>query len=262
MSSFRHPDDGLLLALPRRRTAGRKSRQVRRHLEACWQCRGELEELEGTVAECVRYRKQVRRICRRRPSRGRTFPANLPASMRRSKSEPFWKRYLTFPMLRQAAAGAAVLALLMAVIYQFQKAPAVQAAMLLKRAVAAETIRPRRVPQNPHSYRVVRDDAHRGSPSGFRCAHAGGHREPVRGGSLQFGGSLERAVVSGVAQQSGREGRRRGGYRRRSGIAGGIVLPDSHRDSFGGSGRRHSAAGHRGLSSGGGAAGVSRSKLD
>jgi len=121
---------------------GWKSRQVRRHLQACWQCRGSVEELQGTVAECIRYRKQIQAYVPPPPKPwmdlSREF-ARIDASF---ESEPFWKRYLGFPMLRQAALGAAVLALLAAVIYQFQKAPAVEAAVLLKRAVAAEAIRP------------------------------------------------------------------------------------------------------------------------
>ena len=142
MSSFQHPDEGLLLRYIDGELPGLKSRQVRRHLEACWQCRGSLEELQGTVAECVRYRKQLQEYV---PAPPQVWPdlsrefARIDASL---QSEPFWKRYLTFPMLRQAAAGAAVLALLLAVIYEFQKAPAVQAAELLNRAVAAETVRP------------------------------------------------------------------------------------------------------------------------
>src|SRR5947208_16368691 len=37
----------------------RQARTMQRHLEACWQCRAELEELQATVNDCVRYRKQV-----------------------------------------------------------------------------------------------------------------------------------------------------------------------------------------------------------
>jgi len=142
MSSFQHPDDGLLLRYIDGELSGLKSRQVRRHLEACWQCRGSLEELQATVAECIRYRKQVREYIPAPPQPWQDLSrgfARIDASV---ESEPFWKRYLTFPVLRQAAAGAAVLVLLLAVIFEFQKAPTVQAAELLKRAVAAESVRP------------------------------------------------------------------------------------------------------------------------
>ena len=142
MSSFQHPGDGMLLRYIDGELRGWKSRQVRRHLEACWQCRGSVEELQGTVAECVHYRKQIRAYIPAPPKPwadlSREF-ARIDASF---DGEPFWKRWLAFPMLRSAAFGAAALALLCAVVYQFRTAPAVEASALLKRAVAAETVRP------------------------------------------------------------------------------------------------------------------------
>jgi anti-sigma factor RsiW len=65
MSSLemRHPEDGQLLRhldgeLPRG-----KANQLRTHLEACWQCRTEVEELQAVVGDCVRYRKNVLAAC-------------------------------------------------------------------------------------------------------------------------------------------------------------------------------------------------------
>jgi hypothetical protein len=54
-----HPEQSLLLRYIDGELPGRKSRTVQHHLEACWECRTEVEELQQTVAECVRYRKQV-----------------------------------------------------------------------------------------------------------------------------------------------------------------------------------------------------------
>ncbi|HUE22375.1 MAG TPA: zf-HC2 domain-containing protein, partial [Bryobacteraceae bacterium] len=54
-----HPEQALLLRYIDGELPGRKARAVQRHLEACWECRTEVEELQETVAECVRYRKQV-----------------------------------------------------------------------------------------------------------------------------------------------------------------------------------------------------------
>ena len=142
MSSFQHPDEGLLLRYIDGELPGRKSRQVRRHLEACWQCRGSVEELQSTVAECVRYRKQIQPYVPAPPNPWPDLSRGFARIDAEFEREPFWKRYLTFPVVRQAALGAAVLALLAAVIFQFQQAPRVQAAELLKRAVAAETVRP------------------------------------------------------------------------------------------------------------------------
>jgi anti-sigma factor RsiW len=61
MSSFelRHPQTDLLLQLLDGELGGRQARQVRRHVEACWQCRTALDDLQKTVAECVRYRKEA-----------------------------------------------------------------------------------------------------------------------------------------------------------------------------------------------------------
>ena len=56
---MRHPEDGVLLRYLDGELPGRKARQVRTHLEACWQCRAQVEELTGAIGECVRYRKDV-----------------------------------------------------------------------------------------------------------------------------------------------------------------------------------------------------------
>lgn len=64
MSSLemQHPERELLLPFLDGELPGRKARQVRRHVEACWQCRAELEELQKTVGECVRYRRQIQEV--------------------------------------------------------------------------------------------------------------------------------------------------------------------------------------------------------
>src|SRR5215469_13660717 len=53
-----HPKPSLLLRYIDGELAARKSREIERHVEACWDCRAEVEELKQTVAECVRYRKE------------------------------------------------------------------------------------------------------------------------------------------------------------------------------------------------------------
>jgi anti-sigma factor RsiW len=53
-----HPEQSLLLRYIDGELAARKSRQVERHVEACQDCRAEIEELKKTVAECVRHRKE------------------------------------------------------------------------------------------------------------------------------------------------------------------------------------------------------------
>jgi len=55
----RHPDDGMLLRYLDGELPGRKARKVCAHLEACWQCRTQSEELQAVIGDCVRYRKNV-----------------------------------------------------------------------------------------------------------------------------------------------------------------------------------------------------------
>jgi anti-sigma factor RsiW len=54
-----HPEQTLLVRYLDGELPGRKARSMERHLEACWECRVEVEEFQKTVADCVRYRKQV-----------------------------------------------------------------------------------------------------------------------------------------------------------------------------------------------------------
>ena len=57
--SLRHPEDGQLLQYLDGELGRRQSRAIQGHLKACWECRAELEGLQATVNDCVRYRKQV-----------------------------------------------------------------------------------------------------------------------------------------------------------------------------------------------------------
>ena len=54
-----HPEDEELLRYADGESSARAASRIRRHLEACWECRAKLEEQQNTVGECVRYRKDV-----------------------------------------------------------------------------------------------------------------------------------------------------------------------------------------------------------
>lgn len=58
MSSQQHPEQTELLRFLDGELPSRETRGLERHLEACWDCRAEIEELKKTVAECVRYRNE------------------------------------------------------------------------------------------------------------------------------------------------------------------------------------------------------------
>jgi hypothetical protein len=147
-----HPGEDLLLRFIDGELSGRKARQIQRHLEACWKCRTEIEELQATVADCMHYRKNVLEAhLPEAPAPwadlGREFD-RIDASF---AAEPFWKRLLPLPQaLRWSLAAAAAIAVVCAVVYQFRETPSVQAATLLKRAVAAAVEHPQPV----HRYRI------------------------------------------------------------------------------------------------------------
>src|SRR5205809_5764467 len=54
-----HPEDEQLLLYADGELTARAASKIRSHLEACWQCRVQLEELQKTIGACVHYRKNV-----------------------------------------------------------------------------------------------------------------------------------------------------------------------------------------------------------
>jgi hypothetical protein len=153
MSSLQtHPEEGQLLRYLDGELPGRESRQVRGHLESCWQCRSAVEELEGAIAACMDYRKEVLQGHLPPPP---TPWADLTAGFARIDSEVAadgWGirlgNWLTGPRLQRWAFSAAAVALVaVGVYYQVVHTPSVQAATLLRRAVAAAHATP--VPAKP-----------------------------------------------------------------------------------------------------------------
>src|SRR5437870_305266 len=59
MPPMGHPDSEHLLRYADGEAPAGAAAEIRAHLEACWQCRAEMEELQKTVGECVRYRRSV-----------------------------------------------------------------------------------------------------------------------------------------------------------------------------------------------------------
>jgi hypothetical protein len=147
-----HLDDGQALRYLDGELPARKSRQVRRHLEACWQCREEVKAMEATVAACMEYRKQVVQAHVPEP------PQPWPDLSRRFdwidaelSATPFWRRLGHIsPALAWSTAAAMAALLVCAIYYQLRETPSVQAAVLLKKAVAAAESQPLR----PRHYRI------------------------------------------------------------------------------------------------------------
>ena len=147
-----HPEDGMLLRYIDGELPTPEARQIERHLKACWKCRTEIEALQATVADCMHYRKDV--LEAHLPEAPLPW-ADLSREMERmdaaAAAEPFWKHMLPrAPGLRWGLAAACALALTFAIVYQLRETPSVQAAALLKRAVAAATSQP------PHAMHSIR----------------------------------------------------------------------------------------------------------
>lgn len=161
----RHADEDELLRLADGELSARESARVRAHLASCWQCRAELEAIEKTISECVRYRKQV--LEPYLPSPPRPWPdlsrrfdeadqelavhsqlAGLVETVRRWM--PGWKTLVP---------AAAALVLAFGLIERFRSTPAVEASSLLQQAAAAADGRPsapRRLEIRTRSQRVTR----------------------------------------------------------------------------------------------------------
>jgi hypothetical protein len=143
-----HPDEEQLLRYADGETPARDAAGIRLHLEACWQCREALEELQETVGECVRYRKNVLQVHLPPPPAPwtdlhRRFD-EIDAAFDRAS---FWRRaaqILQAPLVygkrwTPVAVACLVICLL---LYRFRQTPSVQAAELLRKAVAAADARP------------------------------------------------------------------------------------------------------------------------
>src|SRR5438874_4576188 len=138
-----HPGDEQLLLYADGEPTSRPAGDIRSHLEACWQCRAELEETQSIVAECVRYRKNVLQRHLAPPPQPwadiyRGFDA-IDAEMARAG---FWDRltrHLLAPLRnpKQWAPAAVALVVLFVMFYRFRQTPSVQAAELLRKAIAA-----------------------------------------------------------------------------------------------------------------------------
>jgi anti-sigma factor RsiW len=163
--AMRHPTDDQLLRFADGELPDAHAGEIRGHLSACWQCRTELEEIERTIGECVRYRKIVLDSCLPPPPApwfdiyGRL--AGIDASSRRP--------HLARRILESLAAAlrspsrwvpaTAIIVLIAFVVEQFRLAPSVKAAELLTKAVASADSRPpmpRRIQIRTRAQRLTR----------------------------------------------------------------------------------------------------------
>src|SRR6478672_10044758 len=137
----RHPDGEVLLRLADGELPGRQARKVRSHLESCWQCRTEFEDMQSIVGECVRYRANVLQpLMPVPPSAWRDITYRfdqIDASLARRS----WFERLR-PALTWIPAAAAVVVAVVVAYNHLHNTPAVEAAELLRKAVLAADAAP------------------------------------------------------------------------------------------------------------------------
>ena len=151
MSSFRmrHPEEISLVRYLDADLPTREAGKVASHLESCSQCRAEFEALQSTVADCASYRQDVLAAMPAPPAEWRDLYRDFSRIDESLAHEPLLVR-LARPLVHAGAprwAMAAVMAMLvvLGVFYQLRQAPSVQAAALLKRAIATAEAKPRLV---------------------------------------------------------------------------------------------------------------------
>ena len=161
---MRHPENEQLLRYADGELPARTAGKIRSHVGACWQCRVELEELEETISECVRYRKNILQPFLPSPP-APWFDIYEGFAKIDASSEPDFfqrlKRALQVPALgvKGWAAAAVALMLVVGLLYRFGEAPAVEASELLQKAVAAasaQPAKPRVIQIRTRQHRVTR----------------------------------------------------------------------------------------------------------
>ena len=160
-----HPEEEQLLRYLDGELPVQASGEVRSHLEACWQCRAALEELQNVVSQCVHYRKNV--LQRHLP----TPPApwvdiyrkfdEIDTSVEPVLFDRFW-RLLKSPFdtaSKKWAVAAAALLVLLGIFYRYRQTPSVHASELLRQAVVAANAhpyQPRRIQIRTRDHRLIR----------------------------------------------------------------------------------------------------------
>ena len=145
-----HPEDEQLLRYADGELPARVAAEVRSHLEVCWQCRTDLQELQTVIGECVKYRKEVMQPNLPGPPvpwgdlYGRFEEIDASAERRSVSNRVI--QLLGFPVrhARRWVPAALAFAVILALVYQYSFTPGVEAAELLRKASAAADLAPRK----------------------------------------------------------------------------------------------------------------------
>ena len=129
----------------------RDAQRVRVHLESCWECRAELDQIHRTVGECVSYRKALRDVLPPPPAPWMDIHVRF-ADLDRTIERPSLIARLAaaFSAPTRWVPAAAAAAALVFFFYTNSELPTVNAAELLQKAVVAEQSRP----EQPRRYQI------------------------------------------------------------------------------------------------------------
>ena len=141
----RHPEQDLVRYLDGELST-RRSRQVASHLENCGRCRAELEEFQVAVADCANYRNVLVAQTPEAPAPWRDLYRDFSRIDEALANNSLLVRLMR-PLVHSGVprwaflAGLAVLIVLLS-LNQLRQAPSVQAATLLRKAVAVSQSQP------------------------------------------------------------------------------------------------------------------------
>ncbi|MCC6587899.1 MAG: zf-HC2 domain-containing protein [Bryobacterales bacterium] len=140
-----HVDDERIVRYADGELGPKDAARVRAHLESCWECRAELDNIHRAVGECVRYRKALRDVLPAPPRPWQDLQphfAEIDSSLAQTSFLSRLAGILTPVRLVPLAAAAAAL---LVIVYTNRELPTVSAAEVLKKAVAAEQSRPQQL---------------------------------------------------------------------------------------------------------------------
>jgi anti-sigma factor RsiW len=162
---MRHPQAEEMLKYADGELPGRDAGELRAHLEACWECRAAIEELQNTVSQCVSYRKNVLQKHLPPPPAPWTDIYQRFSEIDAAVAQPsFLDRIvqaLRWPMhnSKKWVPVAVALMIVWGLYSRFHTTPSVQAAELLRKAVVAAETRvekPRRLQIRTRDRRLTR----------------------------------------------------------------------------------------------------------
>lgn len=166
-----HPTEETLLACVDGELSDKEAARIRKHLENCWSCRAQLDELQETITLFVNFRSQIQNpLTEPPPNNWSDFDRKLAQLSTENESEKisvpsrlsFWHKFrqkLNFaewsPVGRQIGIGSLAALLIVALLWQMVGVRNVSAAELLKNSIRAEEQQIERVNQ-PVVYQKLR----------------------------------------------------------------------------------------------------------